>query len=172
MDWQQLLINMLDGVLRTLEKALNNLTDLDLNKQPNPDCNSIGWLTWHLSRTQDRAIANLARKNQVWMEGEWYKKFDRSADPADTGFGHTTEQVSAFKSPDISILLGYYKAVLNQSKNFISELTSTDLAVKMDHPKFTTVGIWLAATISDNLQHVGQIAYLRGLMKGKGWMDV
>ena len=30
MEWQQLLINMLDGVLKTLEKALANLTGLDL----------------------------------------------------------------------------------------------------------------------------------------------
>ena len=124
-----------------------------------------------MTRTQDRTIASLSKKNQVWIEAEWYKKFNRSADPADTGFGHTTEQVSSFKSPDVSILLGYYKAVFDQSKNFISKLALSDLAGKVEHPKFATVGAYLGAILSDNLQHVGQIAYLRGLIKGKGWMD-
>ena len=170
MECQQLLIDVFEGILKTLEKALTGLTETELNNQPNADCNSIGWLTWHLTRTQDRAIANLTGKNQVWIENEWYKKFNRSADPGDTGFGHTSADVSSFKSPDVSILLDYYKAVFECSKIYLSGLTLSELGRKTEHPKFTTVGAWLGAILSDNLQHTGQIAYLRGLIKGKGWL--
>jgi len=171
MECQQLLIDAFGGILKTLEKALPGLTEAELNNQPNADCNSMGWLTWHLTRTQDRAIANLSGKKQVWIENEWYKKFNRSADPGDTGFGHTSTDVSSFKSPDGSIFLDYYKAVFERSKVYLDGLALSELGRKTEHPKFNTVGAWLVALLSDNLQHAGQIAYLRGLIKGKGWME-
>jgi hypothetical protein len=32
------------------------------------------------------------------------------------------------------------------------------------------VGVRLVSVLSDNLQHAGQAAYLRGLIQGKGWL--
>ena len=171
MEWQQLIISLFEGVFKTLEKALAGLSKDELNYQPNRDCNTIGWIAWHLARTQDRFIANLNNNKQVWTDAEWYKKFNRSADANDTGFGHTSVEVSEFKSPDVSVLLGYYQAVLEKTTLYLSGLNSNDLNQKTVHPKFTTLGVWLGALLSDNIQHAGQIAYIRGLIKGKGWMD-
>ena len=172
MKWQQLPINTLERVLDGLEKALANLSQADLNQQPHPDCNSMGWLAWHLTRTQDRAIAELMREEQIWMKEKWYAKFNRAPDPSDSGFGHKSEDVAAFKSPDVETLLGYHRAVLDRSKRYIGKLTAAELGRKLDHPRFPTVEARLVAVLSDGLQHLGQIAYLRGLLKGKGWSDI
>lgn len=172
MEWQNLFIETLERVLQSLEKALANLSQNDLDEQPHRDCNSMGWLTWHLTRTQDRAIADITGEKQIWIEGGWYSKFNRAPDPADTGFGHKPEDVAAFRSPNVETLLAYHRAVLEQSKQYLGSISAADLGRKLHHPKFPTVGARLVSVLSDDLQHAGQVAYLRGLLKGKGWMDV
>ena len=171
MNWQQPLIDSFDFVLRGLEKALANLSPADLDEQPHPDCNSMGWLAWHLTRGQDRSIADLMGEKQLWIKDGWHAKFKRNPDPADTGFGHKPEDVAAFKSPDPGTLLNYHKAVLERTKQYLGKLTPAELERKLDHPRFPNVEARLVATLSDNLQHLGQVAYVRGLLKGKGWMD-
>jgi hypothetical protein len=172
MEWQQVLIDSFEGVLRGLEKALAGLSQADLNEQPRHDCNSIAWLAWHLTRTQDRAIAGLIDNKQVWIKDEWYKRFNRASDPQDTGFGHKPEDVAAFKSPDVNMLLGYHKAVLERSKLYLASLSTEELGRKIQHPVFPTVEATIVAVLSDILQHLGQVAYVRGLLKGKGWMTI
>ena len=172
MEWQQLVMDIYVRVSQVLEKALEGLTLDDLNQQPHPDCNSMGWLTWHLTRGQDRAIADFMGGEQLWVTGEWHTKFNRPPDPKDTGFGHSSQDLAEFKSPDVRTLLEYHHAVLERSKRYISNMSATDLNRELDNPKFPTVGIRLVANISDNLQHAGQVAYLRGLLKGKGWLGV
>ncbi len=81
MNWQQLIVEIYSRLSQTLDKALNNISNDDLNKQPCPDCNSIGWITWHLTRVQDRAIADFMAKDQLWIKDGWYLKFDRPPDP-------------------------------------------------------------------------------------------
>ena len=53
MEWNDLLADGYGRVLEVLERVLKGLTQDDLDWQPRPDCNSIGWLTWHLTRQQD-----------------------------------------------------------------------------------------------------------------------
>jgi hypothetical protein len=132
----------------------------------------MAWLAWHLTRTQDRAIAGLIDNKQVWIKDEWYKRFNRASDPQDTGFGHKPEDVAAFKSPDVDTLLGYHKAVLERSKRYLVNLSTEELGRKIQHPVFPTVEATIVAVLNDILQHLGQIAYIHGLLKGKGWMPI
>ncbi len=173
MDWRQVIIELFQQVSDVLGKALEGLTLDDISYQPNKDCNSIGWLAWHLSRSQDRAInTDIQHEEQLWIKDKWYLKFNRLPDPDDRGFGHTSEDVAAFKTPDIKTLLDYHYAVLEQTKQILGRLSTADLNRKVNHPRFPTTGARLVAVINDNLQHVGQVAYLRGLLKGKGWLGV
>ncbi len=79
----------------------------------------------------------------------------------------------AFGSPDNKTLLEYHRAVLEQSKHYFSDkLSETDLKRRSKSPTLAetnTVRGWLVGVINDNLQHIGQVAYLRGLLKGKDW---
>lgn len=175
MEWQELIIDGYGRVLQVLEKALHGLTQDDLNEQPHPDCNSMGWLSWHLTRVQDDHISDLMGDEQLWITDGWYTSFDRAPDPKDIGFGHSSQDVAAFKSPDVEILLEYHRAVLERSKRYISSLSLSDLDRELNEPWYQplpTVGVRLISVMSDCLQHAGQVAYVRGLLKGKGWLGV
>ena len=174
MQWQQLVIDIYERISQELEHALDGLTVDDLNQQPCPGCNSIGWLTWHLTRAQDSATAYLFGEEQLWIKDNCYARFNRTPDPKDTGFGHSLEDVAAFSSPDASTLLEYHRAVLGQSKRYItSKLSETELNREFDNPinpTITNVRTRLMRVINDNMQHLGQVAYVRGMLKGWGWL--
>ena len=157
-----------------LERALDGLTPEDLNWQPHPDSNSIGWLTWHLTRAQDVRLSAVMDKEQLYIKDKWYAKFNRPSDPKDRGFGHTSKEVTAFKSPNAQILLDYYRSVLERTKDYIRSLSEAKLGEELNEPRqpVPTVGTRIVDVLNDNLQHAGQVAYLRGLRKGKGWFDV
>lgn len=172
MEWQDLLADGYGRVLEYMESILKGLTQDDLKWQPRNDCNSIGWISWHLTRQQDAQIASLMAEEQLWIKDKWHSKFNRAPDPDDNGFGHTTEQVSAFESPDTQTLLNYQCAVLERSKRYFYTLSKTDLERELDEPWFQplpTVGVRLVSILEDSLLHAGQAAYVRGLRQGKGW---
>ena len=175
MEWQQLIIDGYGRVLEKLEKAVDGLTQDDLNEQPHPDCNSLGWIIWHLTRVQDHHIADLMGEEQLWVRDGWHARFNRAPDPSDTGFDHSSEEVGTFQSPEVKTLLGYHRAVLERSKRYISTLATADLDRELNEPWFQplpTVGVRLVSVMSDDLQHAGQVSYIRGLLKGKGWSGV
>jgi len=174
MEWQQLIMDLFLRISQELELVLEGLTVDDLNKQPHPDCNSIGWLVWHLTRTQDRNIGEVMGEEQLWIKDRWHAKFNRAPDPSETGFSHSSEDAAAFRSPDGKTLLAYHGAVLERSKGYISsKLSETELARESKSLTLATVNavrVRLVGVINDSLQHVGQAAYVRGFLKGKGWL--
>jgi hypothetical protein len=173
MEWRELVLDGCGRIMEALEEALNGLSVDDLGWQPHPDCNSMGWLAWHLTRLQDDHIAALMGEEQLWVRDEWHERFGRPRDPGDIGFGHTAEEVAAFRPPPVGVLLDYHRAVLERTKRYIASLSQADLDRELDEPWFQplpTLGVRLVSVISDDLQHVGQIAYIRGLLKGKGWL--
>ena len=174
MEWQELLRDGYGRVVQVLKKALDALSVDELNEQPHPSCNSMGWTTWHLTRVQDQHVADLMETEQLWVSEGWHARFDRPADPTDTGFGHSPTDLASFKSPDVGTLLGYHQSVLERTKHYISRLLLTDLDRELNEPQWQplpTVGVRLISVMSDNLQHAGQVAYLRGLLKARGSLD-
>jgi hypothetical protein len=172
MEWQDLLADGYGRVPEFMESVLSGLNKEDLDWQPNPDCNSIGWLCWHLTRQQDAQISSLMGEEQLWTKDGWHARFNRAADPQDSGFGHTPEQVAAFDSPDIQTLLDYQRTVVARSKGYFRTLSKTELDRTLDEPWFQplpTVGVRLVSILEDSLLHAGQAAYIRGLRQGKGW---
>jgi hypothetical protein len=172
MEWHDLLTDAYNRLPEFLEHVLRGLSREDLNWQPHENCNSIGWLVWHLVRQQDAQIAALMDEEQLWIKDSWHSKFERTADPEDTGFGHTTKQVAAFRSPDPKTMLDYLKVVVERSKQFFLSLSKEDLDRELDEPWFQplpTVGVRLISILDDAILHAGQAAYVRGLLQGKGW---
>ncbi|MDP2719976.1 MAG: DUF664 domain-containing protein [Dehalococcoidia bacterium] len=108
----------------------------------------------------------------MWVKEKWHSRFNRPADPKDVGFGDTSEQIAAFKSPSIQILLDYNRAVVERSKTYFLTLSETDLERELNEPRFQplpTVGVRLISIMDDAMLHAGQAAYVRGLRQGKGW---
>ena len=172
MEWQDLLADGYGRIPEFMENMLSGLNQDDLNWQPREDCNSIGWLCWHLTRQQDAQIAALMGEEQLWVKDGWHAKFNRDLDAQDSGFGHTPEQVAVFQSPDARTLLDYQRAAVEQSKRYFQTLSEADLDRELDEPWFQplpTVGVRLVSIMEDSMLHVGQAAYIRGLRQGKGW---
>ena len=172
MEWQDLLADGYGRVPEFMESVLSGLNPDDLNWQPRQDCNSIGWLFWHLTRQQDAQIASLMGEEQLWTKDGWHSKFNRAPAPDDSGFGHTPEQVSAFEAPDTQTLLNYQRAVAERSKRYFHTLSKDDLDKELDEPWFQplpTVGVRLVSILEDSFLHAGQAAYIRGMRQGKGW---
>lgn len=172
MNQKQLLIAGFERISGTLERTLNGLSVKDLNYQPKPDSNSMGWLVWHLTRWQDFQASQPLKKEQVWIEKKWYEKYGRPADPADTGMGHKEADLAKYRSPDAATLIGYNKEVLVRLKEYINSLTASDLDKVVEGTPFNpppTVGMNLIGLWSDGMQHTGQVGYVRGYIQGMGW---
>ncbi len=175
MKWQQLITDLFLRISQELETVLEGLTVDDLNQQPHPDSNSIGWLAWHLTRSHDRNMSEIAGEEQLWIKDEWYHKFNRAPDPSETGVHHSPEETAAFRSPDSATILEYHRAVVERIKNYIDRrLSESELERESHSPTLGTtrpVEARLIGVINEGFQHVGQAAYVRGLLKGKGWSD-
>jgi hypothetical protein len=115
MDVPTVVANALTFTTNTFVRpALQGLSDADLLKRPNDACNPIGWLLWHQTRVEDAILSGISGSLQTWVADIWHAQFGRPADPHDTGFGHSLEQVMALQ-PTITALQGYAAAVRDKT---------------------------------------------------------
>ena len=171
MEWRELIVDGYDRLPELMKDVLAGLRMADLDWQPHRDCNSVGWTAWHLTRVQDSQIAALMSEEQLWIKDGWCKKFKGAADPDDTGYGDTPEQVRAFKSPGAKTQLDYLQAVVDRTTRYLSSLTPSDLDRELDeswYKPLPTVGVRIVSVLADCHQHAGEASYLRGLLNAKG----
>lgn len=171
MSWRDLIVDGYARLPDVMSEVLAGLVVADLNRQPHPDCNSIGWTAWHLTRVQDSQIADLMGVEQLWVKNGWYKTFKRPADPGDSGYGHTAEQVRAFESPSAKAQLDYLRVTVQRTKRYVGTLSPSALERKLDEPWFKplpTVGVRIVSVLADCHQHAGQASYIRGLLEAEG----
>ena len=172
MNWKDLMTDGFSRVPEFLENVLKGLNQEDLDWMPRADSNSIGWLIWHLTRQQDAQIAYLMGKEQLWTEDGWHARFNRDANLKDIGFGHTPEQVAAFQSPDIPTFLGYLRATVERTIQFLSDLSEEDLDRELNEPQYNPlpkVGVRLISILDDSVQSRACLRSARGMVQGKGW---
>ncbi len=154
-----------DQVDGTLRRTLRGLDPDELSRRPGPGANTIGWLVWHLVRVQDDHVAELAGRDQVWTADGWADRFGLPFDPSETGYGFDAEQVGAVRVPSVDLLVDYASAVHARTAEYLGGLSDDDLDRVIDesYDPPVTVGIRLVSVLSDDLQHLGQAAYVRGL---------
>jgi hypothetical protein len=164
-NFKSVLIDCYERVQSSLAGAVDGLTAEQLNWRPDPDANSIGWLCWHLTRVQDDHVAELAGKEQVWTAEGWSSRFALPFPDSETGYGHSSSEVGQVTIKSTELLTGYHDAVFAATTEFIEGLNSADLArivdERFDPP--VTLSVRLVSVIEDDLQHVGQAAYVRGM---------
>ncbi|WP_406108207.1 DUF664 domain-containing protein [Micromonospora globbae] len=166
MDVSDLLIETYDRLPGLVRAAVDGLTPEQLRRAPGAGANPVGWLVWHLTRVQDDHVADLIGTEQLWVTGEWAGRFGLAADPHDTGYGHTPEQVAAVRPENAQVLVDYYEAVHARTRDFLAGLRPGDLdrVVDTSWDPPVTLGVRLVSVAEDDLQHVGQAAYVRGLV--------
>jgi uncharacterized damage-inducible protein DinB len=154
----------LPGLVRA---AVKELTPEQLRWAPAKGANPIGWLIWHLTRIQDDHVADLIDGKQLYITGDWAAKFGLKSDPSDIGYGHSPAQVAAVAPASWHALVDYYTAVHGRTLSFIDSLSDADLDRIVDEnwDPPVTLGVRLVSVLNDDTQHVGQAAYVRGLLK-------
>jgi len=148
--------------------AVGGLSPERLRTPPGAGANTIAWLVWHLARVQDSHIAELTGDEQVYLTGDWAQRFGLKPDPDDNGYGHTTAQVQAVRPESAQVLVDYYLAVHDRTAGYLAGLTGDDLDRVVDRAWSppVTLGVRLVSILDDDTQHVGQAAYVRGLLDG------
>jgi uncharacterized damage-inducible protein DinB len=168
----ELLVDGFERIRETVADVLSGLTPEQLAFRIDAEANPISWLVWHLTRVQDDHVAAAFGVAQVWSAEGWAKRFGLPADTMDTGYGHTSEQVAAIGSAtaSASLLTGYCEATHEQSVRLVSAVTDPDLDRVVDR-RWTppvTLGVRLMSVLNDDMMHVGQATYARGIILRAG----
>ena len=166
MRTQDLLLESYGRIDQTLRRVLDGLDAHQLAAQVIRDANPIGWLAWHLLRVQDDHVAEVAGSEQVWTADGWARRFDLPVDDSATGYGFSSEQVAQVRVRSVDLLLGYADAVHRRTVEYLRTLGDDDLDRVVDDSwdPPVTLGVRLVSVLSDDLQHVGQAAYVRGCL--------
>ena len=158
------LIEYMEG----LEMALDGLTEDELRYQPALHANFIEWIVWHMARAEDRWV-NLALRRDVdiWVKDGWYKRF--GIEPDNYGREDTAEMMRAMPKTNVNEMMDYYRSVREATLAHLDAMPVEDLDKEFSHPrrKVPVTGAWVWGHILvEEAQHLGQIAYLRGMMRG------
>jgi uncharacterized damage-inducible protein DinB len=167
MHAKDILIDAYSRIQEEVHAAVEGLEPDGLHARPSDATNSVAWLVWHLSRVQDDHIADAFGLDQVWLSQDWEKRFGLNLPRGDTGYGHSPAKVAKVRVEDGELLTGYYDAVHTQTLGALRALTAADLERVVDErwDPPVTLGVRLVSVLSDDLQHVGQAAYVRGLLQ-------
>jgi uncharacterized damage-inducible protein DinB len=161
-----LLTDSFGRIREVVHRVLDGLSRDELAARLDSEANSIGWLIWHLTRIQDDHIAGVAGTRQVWLSAGWVERFGLPLDPADHGFGHTSDQVASVVV-DAALLRQNFDAEHEQTLSYVPGLTDTDLDRVVDDrwDPPVTLGVRLVSIIDDDVTHAGQAAFIRGILE-------
>ena len=169
MQVNETLLELFDRIPPLVREALEGLDQEQLVTAPAPGANTIGWLIWHLTRVQDDHITELLGQEQIWTSGDWAGHFGLDADPSNTGYGHSESDVATVRPDTPKVLIDYHETVAIRTRAFLQRLEPDDLDRVVDDSwdPPVTLGVRLVSVAVDDLEHVGQAAYLRGLITNR-----
>ena len=108
----------------------------------------------------------MAGHQQVWTADGWVERFGLPFDAAETGYAMSTEDVGRVTGLTGDLLLGYLDAVHDRTVEYVRTLSGDDLGRVVDErwDPPVTLGVRLVSIVNDDQQHVGQAAFVRGLL--------
>ena len=167
MQIADVLIDAYNRIHEEVDSVLTGLEPKDLGARLDPDANSIAWLIWHLTRVQDDHLSKAFNVEQVWTADGWAKRFDLPFPVEAHGYGQTSAQVGELSRIPADMLQGYHEATWRQTIALLSKTTDADYdrIVDTHWTPAVTLGVRLVSVISDDLQHVGQAAFIRGVLE-------
>ncbi len=166
MDVAALLLELYGRIPPLAREAVDDVDLARLTEPPSPGANTIAWLVWHLGRVQDHHVSQLLDADQIWIDGDWARRFGLDPDPSNTGYGHSAAEMAAVRPERPEVLLEYLDAVDRRTRTMLQTLSPGDLDRIVDRrwDPPVTLGVRLVSIADDCLQHAGQAAYVRGLL--------
>jgi AcrR family transcriptional regulator len=165
----ELLTDGFDRVRETVQQVVQGLDEEQLAFRPAAEANPVGWLVWHLTRVQDDHVADVAGGEQIWTAGGWVERFRLPFDVGAIGYGHSSAEVGQVRAT-AEMLDGYQDAVHRSTVDYLATLADEDYARVVDDrwDPPVTLAVRLVSVLNDTTQHVGQAAYVRGLIDRRG----
>ncbi len=173
MDASQLLTDAFDRVQDLVAGVVEGLTPEQLAYRLDPGANTIAWLVWHLSRVQDDHVAGAAaalgrsgHSGQVWVEEGFAGRFGLPFPDAETGYGQSADEVGRVRGVSAELLNEYHERVHDRTTAFVNGLSGSDYDTVVDErwDPPVTLGVRLISVVGDVTQHVGQAAFVRGVV--------
>jgi len=149
-----------------LKEKLEGLTEAELRWQASVDTNTIIWLVWHMARVEDNWINGvIAGGDSIWDSGGWAVKTGITSEG--NGYSNTMDEVRALPEVAVSDLLTYYDAVRDAAFGVIDGISDEDISTEFLRGGRTTTWGWIFGhVIVEESQHLGQVALIRGIIRG------
>lgn len=165
---------------RRVYGATAPLSEDEMRWRPDAEANSIAFIVWHAARVEDRLIQRFARGVQeVWKRDGWHARMGLPIDHH--GVNYTLEQLDAFPPIAKDALKAYIDAVREETLAYLRGLDDGDFDAviegRVPFPESAAsaryfqgwdVGRVFRQLIGEQDQHLGQVAYIRGLKRGFG----
>jgi hypothetical protein len=118
-----------------------------------------------MTRVEDDHICEVAGTEQVWTAEGWFERFGLPFDKRAHGYGHSSEEVAQVRV-SADLLRGYRAAVSRRTLEFVKGVSAMDLDRVVDRrwDPPVTLGVRLLSVVEDEFQHIGQAAFVRGLV--------
>lgn len=163
----EVLVDGFNRVQESVRAAVEGLTTEQLAQRVAPEANTIAWLVWHLARVEDDHVSDLAGTDQIWTSDGWASRFGLPFEESVTGYGQSSQEVARVEV-SAALLSGYYDAVHERTVGYLDGLDEVRLGDVIDDawdPPVTRA-VRLVSVLNDTTQHVGQAAFVRGLLDG------
>ena len=162
--------NSLQNLHRSLEEAMQGLSQEQAHWRPNEQGNHIAFIAWHYARTVDNIVRFvLLRQPTVWMEGKWDQRF--GLDSKAQGTGMSPEDAMALSISDISAFCTYMSEVWKETQAYLETVTENDLERRMTvRPlgELTLEQVLGTTLLTHGYSHLGEIWLLKGLQGLQG----
>ena len=169
MEAKDYLLTELAGLERSLKRATDGLTHVEVCWQPGHGCNSIGLILYHIARSEDMFVqTRLRQTSEIWDTGTWWE--DLKVPKEEQGSHYTPEQVDRFPVSQLDKVIAYYAVVRKETVDFVKGLKPADFdrKIAMGGPfgEMPMAAIF-SIIVTHTAQHIGEISYLRGLQRGE-----
>ena len=166
MDFRDILTSQMSEYMEFLELALDGLTPEERRYQPTPESNHIDFIVWHMARVEDTLFNRaILRRADLWEREGWGERLGIVAEG--NGYRFSAEQATDLPDFPLDDLMHYYRSVRTELFEYIDSLSEEDLDALPNprRPEYP-VGETLKHIVVEEAQHVGQIAYIRGIRRG------
>ncbi len=168
-EYKDAVVSGMQEYLDGLKRALHGLTPAELKWQPTLDSTHLLWIVWHMARAEDDWMNERVHSGSgLWLRHGWREKLGVGSEGS--GFGDTPDNVRAMPDVSIDAVMEYFEAVRAATLQVIDGLTAEDFEKEVPHPRMQGLNLrWvLGHVLVEEAQHLGQIVYVRGMIRGFG----
>ena len=149
-----------DARNRTL-RFMGDVSQEEFRWRPCGTCNSIGSMAIHIGRVEDVLVGNaLALSGQLWQGQGWHQKLGLADDDWGWGFDNLTSG-----QPTPEAVVEYLKAARDRTMPAFRALPRERLDDEVQGRVVRTVAQTVLFVAIEELQHLGQMDYLRGMKR-------